>query len=937
MPPENPIGPHEFPAGASEWPAGLSRRQFIELMAASLALAGLGACNRPPDKTIVPYVTPPDRDLVDGALYYATALPWEGYARGVLALSRSGRPTKIEGNPAHPDSLGATDALTQASVLSLYDPDRSRTPRRGGQPVAWSAFEDAWLARHRELLAQRGAGFALLTEPTTSLTELRGIHALLDRFPAAHWYQHTPLARYDRDGMQDDYDFVRADIVLALDTDFLLSHPSSLRYTRAFASRRRLERGRVNANRLYVIEPSLTITGSMADHRLPASPARMRALLTALTDLIEGKEAAVKLAENERRVLATLARDLREKAPRVVCLASPHGDPALHAWAAATNARLGAAGVTHHALPAVRSDGDARCAGDLAALTMAMQRGDVNTLAIVGANPAYTAPGELEFPAALKRVALSIHLGSHADETAALCAWHLPESHALESWSDLRAYDGTASIVQPLIAPMYLSKSAAEFLFFLADPPVRDGYELVRDTWRQDRADDASFDAAWSGWLRTGAIENSAAARTRPRTTTATPLLSPALDARALTVLFRPDPTIRDGRWSNNAWLQELPKPLTHLVWDNAAQISPSFAAAQHLENGYLIEVRVNGRAIAAPVWITPGHASDCLTLTLGYGRTHAGSIGNGLGYDAYRLRTHAQLWHNENAAVAKLGRQHPLVSTQTHFAMEGRDLVRVADAAHLVSFAVETPPSLYPDVAYRDYKWGMSIDLGACTGCTACVVACQAENNIPVVGRDQVARGREMHWLRVDTYYAGVAENPRVLHQPVPCMQCENAPCEIVCPVAATVHSAEGLNDMVYNRCIGTRYCSNNCPYKVRRFNFLDYRAPRDSTVHLQQNPDVTVRARGVMEKCTYCVQRIDARRIAAEKENRRVRDGEIRTACQQACPAEAIVFGDLNDPQASVVARKAEPTNYALLGELNTRPRTTYLARLVNREESA
>jgi molybdopterin-containing oxidoreductase family iron-sulfur binding subunit len=931
MPPENQTRGHEFPAGASEWPANLSRRQFLELMAASLALAGLGACNRPPDKTIVPYVTPPERDLVDGALYYATALPWEGYARGVLALARSGRPTKIEGNPAHPDSLGATDALMQASVLSLYDPDRARAPRRRGQPVAWSAFEDAWLAQHRKLLAQRGAGLALLTEPTTSSTELRGIHALLDHFPAAHWYQHTPLARYDRDGVQDDYDFAQADVVLSIDADFLFSHPSSLRYTRAFASRRRLEHGRVDANRLYVIEPSPTITGSMADHRLPASPARTRMLLAALTEFLDGKNPSVQLAGAERRTLTALARDLREKAPRVLCLAGEHTDPTLHAWAAAMNARLGADGVTRHALPAARSDADERSSGDLAALAEAMHRGDVDTLAIVGANPAYNAPAELEFPAAMQRVAHSIHLGSHADETAARCEWHIPESHALESWSDLRAYDGTASIVQPLIAPMYQSKSAAEFLFFLADPSGRDGYQLVRDTWRKDRPD-AAFEAAWNEWLRTGVIDGTAAARSRPRASAAATDFSVPREATGLTLLLRPDPMIRDGRWANNAWLQELPKPLSHLVWDNAAHVSPAFAAAHQLATGDLIEVRVKDRAIAAPVLVTPGHAADCITLTLGYGRTRAGAVGNDHGYDAYRIRAPASPWQIDGAAIQRLGRQHALVSTQTHFAMEGRELVRVADAAHIVPLTAETPPSLYADVAYRGYKWGMLIDLGTCTGCQACVIACQAENNIPVVGKDQVARGREMHWLRVDTYFSGATENPTILHQPVPCMQCENAPCEVVCPVAATVHSAEGLNDMVYNRCIGTRYCSNNCPYKVRRFNFLDFRAPPDSTVHLQQNPEVSVRARGVMEKCTYCVQRIDAGRIAAEKEGRRVRDGEIRTACQQACPAEAIVFGDLNDPAARVVARKAEPTNYALLGELNTRPRTTYLARLTN-----
>jgi Fe-S-cluster-containing dehydrogenase component len=936
----HPATTDEFPDGAGEWPAALSRRQFLELMAGSLALAGLGGCNRPPDKTIVPYVTPPDRELADAAIFYATAMPWEGFARGVLALSRSGRPTKLEGNPAHPDSLGATDALTQAAILSLYDPDRSRAPRRNGQAASWDAFQDEWLRLHRDLSASRGAKLALLTEPTTSPTLLRGVHQLLDRFPAARWFQHTPLPRYDRDGVQDDYDFARADVVLAIDADFLLQHPSSLRYTRAFSERRRIEHGRVNANRLYVIEPAPSITGSMADHRLPASPARTRLLLAALGDALDGKELPASLSPKERRVLAALARDLHDKAPNVLCVAGPHLEPDLLAWAAALNGRLGAGGVTHHALPAVRSDADPRCAGGLAALTDDMRAGRVGTVIVVGANPGYTAPADVEFGEAIKHVARRIHCGSHVDETAVLCDWHIPESHFLESWSDLRAYDGTGSIAQPLIAPMYQTRSAVEFVFFLGEPPGRDGYDLVRETWQRSPTAGSDFDAAWERWLNAGVIPKTESARQRPTAPSSPAAVEPAAAAGSLAVLIRPDATIRDGRWSNNAWLQELPKVPTQLVWDNAALVSPAFARAHGLENGDVVELSAGKQIVEAPVWITPGHAADCVTVSLGYGRTHAGAVGTGIGYNAYRLRTDAAPSLRTNVALRKLGRKHALVSTQAHFAMEGRDLVRVASASAPAGAAAkqsELRPSLYPDVAYRDYRWGMLIDLAVCTGCRACIVACQAENNIPVVGKEQVARGREMHWIRVDTYYLGDLENPQVLHQPVPCMQCENAPCELVCPVAATVHSSEGLNDMVYNRCIGTRYCSNNCPYKVRRFNFLDYRAPRESPVSLQKNPEVTVRARGVMEKCTYCVQRIDAGRIAAQKENRRVRDGEVRTACQQACPAGAIVFGDLNDPAASVVARKAEPTEYALLEELNTRPRTTYLAKTINPAPSA
>jgi molybdopterin-containing oxidoreductase family iron-sulfur binding subunit len=930
---ETPELANEFPPGAGEWPAGLSRRRFLELMGASLALAGLGACNRPPDKTIVPYVTPPDRALLEAATYYATAMPWEGYSRGVLALSRAGRPTKLEGNPSHPDSAGATDAFTQAAVLSLYDPDRSRTPRHAGRAAAWTAFEDAWLASHRELLETRGAGFALLTEPTTSPTVLRAIHRVLDRFPEARWFQHTPGARYDRDGAQRDYDFARADVVLALDDDFLTSHPSSLRYTRAFTSRRRMQDGRVAANRLYVIEPGASVTGSMADHRLAASPRRMRVLISALVALVEGNTPAAALTVEESRVLDLLARDLREKAPNVLCIAPARGDADAHSWCDALNARFGAHGATVHALPAVRSDGDGRSAGDLAALTRALHAGEITRVVVAGANPASTAPADVDFAGGLSRVAQRIHFGGYYDETAGHCDWHVPESHWLESWSDLRAYDGTASIAQPLISPMYRTKSAVEFLCFLADPPGRDGYELVRETWRRG-TDAAEFESSWAGWLNAGIVAGTTASRRSPVAPRGRPqAVAPNAAEETIAAVIRMDPTIGDGRWSNNAWLQELPKPLTHLVWDNAAQVSPAFAAKHALANGDLIELRAGAEALTAPIWITSGHASDCVTLTLGYGRTRAGAVGNGRGYDAYRFRRSESLWQRDDVAIRKTGRRYALVSTQAHFSMEGRELARSVEAAHVVPVRHETPPSLYPAVEYPAYKWGMLIDLATCIGCQACVVACQAENNIPVVGKDQVALGREMHWLRVDTYYSGRPENPDVLHQPVPCMQCENAPCEVVCPVAATVHSAEGLNDMVYNRCIGTRYCSNNCPYKVRRFNFLDYRAPAGSTGTLQENPEVTVRARGVMEKCTYCVQRISAGRIAAEKESRRVRDGEVRTACQQACPADAIVFGDLNDRSSRVAARKAEPTHYTLLAELNTRPRTTYLAKITNR----
>ncbi len=941
---------NEFPPDAHTWLPEMSRRRFVELMGASLALAGMAGCNRPPQKQIVPFVEAPDREISDRALFYATAIALEGYGRGLLVQSREGRPTKIEGNPAHPESLGATDAITQAAILSLYDPDRSRAPRRGGGASAWTAFEAEWLARRTGFAATNGAGLALLSEPTTSPTALRAMHRLLDTFPAARWYQHTALPRHDDDGVQEDYDFAAADVVLAVDADFLFQLPASLRYARAFASRRRVMHGRIRANRLYAIEPTPSVTGSMADHRLPLSPTRLGAVLNAIAQAIAGETPTIALEDAERAFVQYLVADLKARGPNVVCIAGPHLDPEVRRWCVALNARLGAYGKTVRRVASVRSDGDARCAGDLSVLTHALRAGEVTALFVLGSNPVHTAPADLAFRAVLPRAEWRVHLGSHVDETARCCDWHLPESHFLESWGDLRGYDGTATIVQPLIAPLYASRSAIELLSFLSDPPGRDGYELVRETWGGGRrpegqdsewrsgtsaatsANTEDFEVRWTNWLNRGVVDEDkkAAARTFEAADDELPLL-PVESPRDVIVL-RADPTIGDGRWANNAWLQELPKPVTNLVWENAALVSSAFAARHGLEENDVVRLRTTDGDIAAPVWIVPGQADGCVTLHFGYGRTHAGSVGNGQGVDAYRIRSSAAPWLTAIVGIEKTGRGS-LVSTQQHFRMEGRDLVRVYPADKLPSEFEPTPqPSMYPEWPSDGYRWAMLIDLATCLGCNACVIACQAENNIPVVGKDQVARGREMHWLRIDRYILGDVANPQIVHQPVPCMHCEHAPCEVVCPVSATVHSSEGLNDMVYNRCVGTRYCSNNCPYKVRRFNFLDYRAKADSPVALQKNPEVTVRERGVMEKCTYCVQRINAARIAAEKEKRRIRDGEVRTACQQACPVEAIVFGDLAAPESAVARRKGEPTHYALLEELNTRPRTTYLARTIN-----
>ncbi len=924
----------EFPVFASHSPSEIDRRQFVTLMGASIALAGLTGCVRRSSEKIVPFVASPESAISGNPQYYATAMPVEGFARGIVVESHLGRPTKIEGNIKHPESLGATDATTQAAILSLYDPDRSKVLLKQSRASDWVNYGLEWTRRRAEFLEVHGKGLALLTEPTSSPSIRREIQRVMELLPKARWYQHTPLGSYEIDGRQSDYDFEKADVILTIGSDCLYRHPAALRYGRAFAGRRRVEGGRVRMNRFYALESTPSVTGGSADFRLPASPPRIRAVLDAVAQAIRNDPLATAqgLSTSETRFVEALVDDLRSHAPAVMCVAGPEEDADVQRWAYALNGHFGSNGKTVLAIPSVRSDTDRAASGDLKALCGAMQRGEVTGLFILGSNPVYSAPADLSFAKQLSKVPFTVHHGGHVDETAELCAWHLPESHWLETWADLRAFDGTVTILQPLIEPLFDTRSGLEILRMVSDKAGDQAYDIVRETWKQE-AGESDFDLRWNRWLNAGVIDGDARPPVAaPPSGAAFPILTRPEADELPTLIIQPDPTMLDGRWSNNAWLQELPKPMTHLVWDNAALISPDFASRLGVASGDMLALSIGPSSVEAAAWIMPGQARDCVTLSLGYGRTAAGVVGSGRGFNAYRLRSVNALWQRPGLQVRKTGRRYALVTTQEQFAMEGRDLVRVVSPDALQTPAAAKSPTLYTPWKSPGYAWGMSVDLSTCLGCNACIVACQAENNIPVVGKEQVGRGRQMHWIRLDCYFEGTPENPRVLSQPVPCMQCENAPCELVCPVGATVHSSEGLNEMVYNRCVGTRYCSNNCPYKVRRFNFFDYRARRDALSNLQMNPDVTVRERGVMEKCTYCVQRINSARITAENENRPIRDGEIKTACQQACPAEAIVFGNLADPDSRVSARKLEPTNYLLLEELNTRPRTTYLAKVRN-----
>jgi molybdopterin-containing oxidoreductase family iron-sulfur binding subunit len=988
----------EFPAQADIWPDSISRRRFLSLMGASLALAGLSGCSvRPaPSVGLRPYVRLPEELVPGRPLFFATAMTQGGAGVGLLVESHLGRPTKIEGNPDHPGSLGATDLFNQASILTLYDPDRSQTVTLLGRTSTWeAAFGKSRvngqtsigmaMARQRQI---RGAGLRILTETIVSPTLGRQLDELLKAFPEAKWHQYEPVNRDMAfrgarqafgEPVNTIYQFDRADVVLSLDADFLTCGPGNLRYVADFMKRRRVpttdHKSRdTKMNRLYVVETSVSSTGAKADHRLALRPSEMEGFAQALAARLEIRGTGPAAKSPHGRWLDAVADDLQSSRGRSVVLAGDRQPPAVHALAHAINQRLENVGKTVlYSEPVASHPVDQ--AKSIRDLVDEMDHGRVEMLVIIGGNPVFTAPADVRFTERMQKVELRVHLSLYQDETSLQCQWHLPEAHYLEAWSDTRAFDGTATITQPLIEPLYQGRSAHEVVSLLTHNLRTLGYELVRAYWskhRQDQGASGDFDDFWETSIHDGVVagtrftEKSVALRSQENLGQHE---NKSSLERGLELMFQPDPTIYDGRFANNGWLQELPKPITALTWDNAALMSPATAKTLGVSvDGYehggehggfrtdVIELEVDGRTVRAPVWPMPGHADGAITIYLGYGRQNAGRVGgtpeHPVGFNAYVLRTSEHPWFRPGLKARKTGERYPIACTQAHQLMENRECVRsgtLAEYRERPDFArqrekeeerettrvARKPLTLYPPFDYGPpkHKWGMVIDLTACTGCKACVVACQAENNIPVVGKDQVLAGREMHWLRIDRYNTGPYEAPEEFYfQPLPCMHCENAPCEYVCPVGATVHSADGLNDMVYNRCVGTRFCSNNCPYKVRRFNFFQYADYATQSLRQQYNPDVTVRSRGVMEKCTYCVQRIRHAEIDAETEGRPVADGEILTACQAACPAEAIVFGDMNDSKSAVKRAKDLPLNYGLLTELNTEPRTTYLASLRN-----
>jgi molybdopterin-containing oxidoreductase family iron-sulfur binding subunit len=975
----------EFPQQAEGWNDPIERRTFMKLMGASLALAGLSGCVFQPPEKIVPYVNQPENVVPGKPLFFATAAPLFGAATPILVRSNEGRPTKIEGNPDHPNNRpsdfpaedplrdprgsSATDIFSQAAILSLYDPDRSQTITFREDIRTWTSFVGTMREVLDEQRPRQGAGIRFLTETIMSPSLGQQISDLLRALPQAKWHQWEPANGDNRRNgavmalgqpANTTYRFDLAQRVLSIDSDFLSAMPGTLRYARDFFARRRITETNREMNRLYVIEPTPSTTGACADHAWTVKPSEIEAFARALAG--QGSSPAP--------WVDAIRTDLDQHKGASIVLVGETQPPYIHALGHAMNSALGNVGKTvFYTDPLEVNPVDQL--QSLQDLVNDIDGGRVELLVIIGGNPVHNTPANLKLDLTrLEKVKLRVHLSEYKDETSEVCHWHVPAAHFLETWGDTRSYDGTITIMQPLIEPLHDGKSAYEMLAVFSDQYDRRPYDIVKSYWQTQKSG-ADFETWWRQSIHDGFIAESALPA---KTVTASgqiqpPAVTPVV-AEGYELIFRTDPSIYDGRFANNGWLQELPKPLTKVTWDNVAIVSPNSAqaiAGARTNRGAIkgrehyvpqIEIRnQQGNSVTAPMWILPGQPDGVITVHLGYGRRLAGRVGSGLeeliGFDAYKIRNSWEPWFSRGVQVRNTGVDYALATTQLHFTMEDpnfsgepRDIVRSQTLDQFLKGEKHEEkhdyPTIYPpDYDYKNqevnapnYAWGMALDLNNCIGCNACTIACQAENNIPVVGKTEVVRSREMHWIRVDTYFEGNDPNlpEGTSFMPVPCMHCENAPCEPVCPVHATVHSAEGLNDMVYNRCVGTKYCSNNCPYKVRRFNFFLYQDWDTPLYQLMRNPEVSVRSRGVMEKCTYCVQRIQNGKINAELEGRRLRDGEVVTACQAVCPTDVIVFGDINDPNSRVAKLKANERNYDLLGELNTKPRTSYLSQLKN-----
>jgi MoCo/4Fe-4S cofactor protein with predicted Tat translocation signal len=964
----------EFPSSAQEWVDPVSRRGFMKLMGASLALAGLAGCTKQPDEPIYTYAKAPEDLILGKPMYFASAHPFVTGAVPLLVKSDQFRPIKVDGNPEHPYNRGSSDPYTQGTLLDLYDPDRSQKTLYRGEPRAFAEF--AQQLRMKAASSKDGTGLYFLSATITSPTLARQWKAVQAAYPKATLIQYdaaiagTALAS----GQTAQYQLADADLIVSLDADFLsgASYPGFHKLVGDYAARRK-DPSRLN--RLYVIESTPTTTGLKAEHRLGLRASEIPAFAAALANAV-GVSGVVAPSyawtDEQTRFLTALAKDLKQSGGKSAVIPGLYQDASVTALAAAINSALGNTGKTvlvsaESAIP-LASD---QLAG-FKALVADLNAGKVDWLVMLNTNPIYDAPADLEFAVAFEKAfpafnsaGVAVHVGSHVNETGLICHWHIPTAHYLEFWSDARSYDGTVSIVQPLIDPLYGGRSAHDVFQTLLDEPQLSAYEAVRVTARPLIKGD--FETGWRKALHQGWIDDSAfTTKTSGSAQSLGGVQVPTPSSKdSIEIIFRPDPNIYDGRWSNVGWLQELPKPVTNLSWDNAALVSGATLTKLGLEEDNIIELTVNGRKVKAPVIVVPGHPDNSVTVYLGYGRQAAGRVGSGQGFNAFLIRS-ADAPFYTTGTLAKVEGIWGLAITKSHFqdkrsarfsgegtgnnsleadeAINERGIIRYATLDQYKAdpgFAnegethakTEMDTTLFPNWPYNEANaWGMSIDMNSCTGCNACIVGCYAENNIAVVGKQQVRIGRNMQWLRIDTYFEGDLSAPRAHFQPMACQHCENAPCEQVCPVGATVHTPEGLNTMVYNRCVGTRYCSNNCPYKVRRFNFLLFSDFETESLKLSRNPDVSVRSRGVMEKCSYCVQRISAAKIEADKDNRPIADGEIETACQQACPASAITFGNINDKASRVAKLHGDERSYQVLADQNTRPRTRYVAAVLN-----
>ncbi|HEY7243716.1 MAG TPA: TAT-variant-translocated molybdopterin oxidoreductase [Xanthobacteraceae bacterium] len=928
----------------------LDRRTFLQLMAASMALGGLSACGPEPNpRQLLPYVEEPENVIPGRNRYYASAHIQDGYATGVLIAHQMARPIKVEGNPDHPASLGAASAIMQASILQLYDPRRAQTIVGAGQIATWENFVSALYERRESLMASNGNGLRILTGAVSSPSLVAQISSLQQQFPAMRWHQWEALHRDNELSsattsfgrpVERIFDLSSADRLFGIGSDLISATPGWLAYARHFAAARRPAETGGKMSRVYAIESTPTLLGAKADHRIPMRPGEIAGSLRYLAGLLEAGPREWSLQDNPHSPwLKAAAEDLQQHRGRALVHAGREQPVEVHLLADAINGALGAFGKTVHLIAPV----DASTAPKLQSLSELIEdmgSGKVDTLLIFRCNPVYDAPADLNFAAALRRIPFSASLALYDDETAQACTWRIPSRHEYEAWSDARAFDGTVTIQQPQTRPLYYGHSAQEILAVLLGNVAADDYQLLRDYWnnRAQHESRGDFEIFWHEAVRGGIVSDTAEPELAltPSSDIAERLSASVTDHEQLQALFRADEGTWDGRYADNPWILEMARPFTRLTWDNAALFAPSTAKRLGLKTNDVVELSVEQTKLKAPVFVLAGQARDCITLPLGWGRA-AGGLGAGVGFDAYQLRRSTDPWMSGIMSIAKTGDVYRLATTQAQDRILGRDLIREGNLEQLnsnpqaVAKKKVKDESLYPPYDYPDRAWGMSIDLNSCIGCQACTIACQAENNVPIVGKDQVLDGRVMHWLRIDRYYSGSADAPDTAFEPMPCMHCENAPCEVVCPVHATVHDHEGLNLMVYNRCVGTRFCSNNCPYKVRRFNFYAYAAAAGRPPE-SWNPEVSVRGRGVMEKCTYCIQRIRTSQIAADREGRELRDGEIVTACQQSCPTQAIIFGDRNDQDSAVAKRKSTPIDYVLLDELNTRPRTSYSALVRN-----